>query len=115
MATRYYISLPDPGNARGPDPDLAFRSHGADGLASELQAALQGNALFERWRLKQDDPDEVDPALGATDAGASVSGKQDDLHIDLVVTTSLPSSVLRHRLGLLAGQGGWKLRDVTAA
>ena len=114
MPTRYYISLPDPARARGGDAELSFRSQGADGFASELQQALQDDALFQRWRLKQDDPDEVDPALGATDAGASVSGKQDDLHIDLVVTTSLPSSVLRHRLGLLAGQDGWQLRDVTA-
>ena len=113
MPTRYYISLPDPGNARGPDPDLAFRSHGADGFASELQQALQDDALFQRWRAKQDEPDEVDPALGATDPTASVSGSQDDLHIDLVVSTRLPSSILRQRLGWLAGSG-WQLRDVTA-
>ena len=35
-------------------------------------------------------------------------------HVDLVVVTSLPSAVLRQRLGLLAGSG-WQLRDVTAA
>ena len=58
--------------------------------------------------------DGVDPALGATDADATVSGRQDDLHIALVVTTALPSAVLRQRLGLLAGTG-WQLRDVTAA
>ena len=29
MATRYYISLPDPARARGNDPDLAFHSQGA--------------------------------------------------------------------------------------
>ena len=45
---------------------------------------------------------------------ATVDGKQDDLHIALVVTTALPSAVLRQRLGLLAGNG-WQLRDVTAA
>ena len=56
----------------------------------------------------------MDAALGATDAGASVSGQQDDLHVDLVVQTSLPSAVLRQRLSLLAGSG-WQLRDVTAA
>lgn len=114
MPTRYYLSLPDPANARGKDADLAFRAQGADGLAAELQEALRSDALFQRWRARQDDPDEVDPALGATDAHATVSGKQDDLHIDLVVTTSLPSAVLRQRLGLLAGNG-WQLRDVTSA
>ena len=114
MATRYYISLPDPARARGNDPDLAFRSQGAEGFASELQDALRGDGLFERWRAKQEDPDAVDAALGATDAGASVSGQQDDLHVDLVVDTSLPSAVLRQRLSLLAGSG-WQLRDVTSA
>lgn len=114
MATRYYISLPDPARARGTDPDLAFRAQGADAFAAELQDALRGDALFERWRAKQEDPEAVDPALGATDAAASVAGKQEDLQIGLVVTTALPSSVLRQRLGLLAG-GGWQLRDVTSA
>ena len=114
MATRYYISLPDPARARGNDPELAFRSQGAEGFASELQDALRGDALFQRWRAKQDDPDAVDDALGASDADASVSGQQDDLHVDLVVQTALPSAVLRHRLSLLAG-GGWQLRDVTSA
>ena len=114
MATRYYISLPDPARARGNDPDLAFRAQGAEAFASELQDALRGDALFERWRARQEDPDVVDPALGATDAGATVIGKQEDLQIGLVVTTALPSSVLRQRLGLLAG-GGWQLRDVTSA
>lgn len=114
MPTRYYISLPDPANARGADPALAFRSQGAEGLAAELQDALRDDALFQRWRGTQEDPDEVDPALGATDGNASVQGTQADLRIDLVATTSLASSVLRQRLGLLAGQG-WQLRDVTAA
>ena len=114
MPTRYYLSLPDPARARGTDAALAFRAQGADGLAAELQDALRSDALFQRWRARQDEPDEVDPALGATDADATVSGHQADLHIDLVATTSLPSAVLRQRLGLLAGQG-WQLRDVTAA
>ena len=114
MPTRYYISLPDPGRARGSDPELAFRAQGAEALADELLQALRDDGLFQRWRMKQDDPEEVDPALGATDDGASVVGAQDDLHIDLVVTTTLPSAVLRHRLGLLAGKH-WQLRDVTAA
>jgi hypothetical protein len=114
MATRYYLSLPDPARARGADASLAFRAQGAEAFAAELQDALRSDGLFERWRATQADPDEVDPALGATDAGATVSGKQDDLHIDLVVTTVLPSAVLRQRLGLLAGNG-WQLRDVTSA
>lgn len=114
MATRYYLNLPDPARARGNDADLAFRAQGAEAFAAELQDALRGDGLFQRWRAKQDDPDGVDDALGATDAGATVSGQQEDLQIGLVVTTALPSSVLRQRLGLLAGNG-WQLRDVTSA
>lgn len=114
MATRYYISLPDPAKARGSDSSFSFTAQGADGLAEELQAALRSDALFERWRAAQEDPDAVDASLGATDADASVKGSQDDLHIDLVVTTSLPGSVFKHRLRLLAGTH-WELRDVTAA
>ena len=114
MPTRYYISLPDPARARGSDARLAFRAQGADGFAAELQEAVRSDALFERWRAQQDEPDEVDPALGATDTRATVDGKQDDLQVALVVTTVVPSSVLRQRLGQLAGSG-WQLRDVTSA
>ena len=114
MPTRYYISLPDPARARGSDASLSFSAQGADGLAEQLLRALRSDELFQRWRAQQDDPDEVDSALGAVDLNSAVEGRQDHLHIDLVVTTSLPSSILRHRLGLLAGNG-WQLRDVTAA
>ncbi|MGH8033341.1 MAG: hypothetical protein ACREO8_13530 [Luteimonas sp.] len=113
MATRYYIRLPDPGKARA-SGEFAFRSHGADGLAQELQHALCGVEYFQRWRAAQHDPDSVDPSLGATDASATVTGKQHDLHIDLIAVTSLPGSVFKHRLRLLAGSA-WELRDVSAA
>jgi hypothetical protein len=111
MAVRYFISLPDPAKARGSDSALSFTAQGADGFAEQLQDALRTPALFERWRGQQADPDEVDPALGVTDASASVTGQQDDLHVDLVVSTSLPSEILKQRLRWLAGSG-WQLRDV---
>lgn len=114
MPTRYYIRLPNPASARGDDPDLAFRAHGAETFADELQHALREDGLFQRWRMKQEEPEEVDPALGATDPAASVIGTPDDLHVDLVAVTALPSAILRHRLAMLAGHG-WELRDVTAA
>lgn len=113
MPTRYYISLPDGAAARGSDPALSFTAHGAEEFASQLQAAMRDTALFERWRRMQEDPDEVDPALGVTDPSATVGGKQSDLAIDLVLTTTLPGDIVRHRLRLLAGSG-WQLRDVTA-
>lgn len=113
MAVRYYLSIPDSG-ALAAAGEFAFRSRGGEGLAEELQAALRDDALFQRWRATQADPDAVDPALGATDPGASVRGEQHDLQIDLVAITSIPGAVLKHRLRLLAGSG-WQLRDVAAA
>lgn len=113
MPTRYYLSLPDPEAARAAGA-FAFRGQGGEAIAAELQDALRGDGLFERWRATQEDPDAVDPALGAVDPAAVVRGAQHDLHIELIATTALPSAVLKHRLRLLAGQT-WQLRDVTAA
>jgi hypothetical protein len=113
MRTRYYLRLPDPAKARGADPELAFRSVSGEGMAAELQEALRGTSLFERWRALQDDPDAVDAGLGATDPGAEVSGKQDDLSVELVAATTLSGAIFKHRLRLLAGSG-WELRDVRA-
>ena len=109
---RYYITLPDPKKARGSDPSLSFTAHGADSFAEQLRTAITGTGLFERWRAKQEDPDDVNDAMAAVDPAAKVSGAQHDLRIDLVVDTSLPGEVLRQRLRLLAGHG-WQLRDVT--
>lgn len=114
MATRYYLSLPDPERARGPDPRLSFTAHGAEEFAAQLQDALRTRSLFQRWASMQDDPDDVDEALAETDPDATVSGAQRDLRVDLVATTSLPGNLLKHRLRLLAGNG-WEMRDVTSA
>ena len=113
MATRYHITLPDAARARDAG-EFAFRSQGAEGLAAELQEALRTDALFQRWRATQEDPDAVDPALGATDPTATVRGEQHDLRIDLIAVTSIPGAILKQRLRLLAGNG-WQLRDVTNA
>lgn len=114
MATRYYISLPDAQRARGSDASLSFTAVSAEGFADQLQTALRSDGLFERWRAKQPEPDEVDPTLGATDPNASARGAQRDLHVELIITTGLSGAVIKHRLRLLAGSG-WELRDVTAA
>lgn len=113
MRNRYYLRLPEPTRARGNDPELAFRSVSAEGMAEELQAAMRGTDLFERWRARQDDPDAVDPGMGVTDPSATVTGKQNDLVVELVASTDLPGAVFKHRLRLLAGSG-WELRDVRA-
>ena len=113
MAQRFHLTLPEPAAARGADAALSFRSNGPDGFAEELQDALRSPALFERWRAQQEDPDGVDPALGATDPAATVTGELRDLKVDLIATTSLSGNVLKHRLRLLAGSA-WELRDVSA-
>lgn len=110
--TTFHIRIPDPSKARGADPALSFRSHGADGLAEELRDALATDHLFQRWRHQQDEPDEVDEDLAAVDPQAEVSGEQSDLSILLHVRTRLPSEILRQRLRWLAGRH-WELRDVT--
>ena len=114
MTIRYHITLRNPEQSRGDDPTFAFRGHGAEALAQEFQDALRADTLFQRWRGTQDDPDEVDPGLGASDPTATVEGSQHDLHIELVAVTSIPGGVLKHRLRLLAGSN-WELRDVSAA
>ena len=86
----------------------------ADEFAAQLQDALRTPALFERWRRQQEDPDGVDPSYGATDPAATVHRPAGHLHVELVVTSTIPGNVLKHRLRLLAGSG-WELRDVTAA
>ena len=113
MPARFHLSLTDPAALAAAGP-FAFRAHGPEGLAEELQAALRDDALFQRWRAMQADPDAVDPSLGATDPAATVRGEQRDLHIELIVVSSIPGTILKHRLRLLAG-GGWQLRDVSAA
>ena len=74
MAIRYHITLPNPDTARGSDPAFAFRAHGAAALAAELQDALRTDTLFKRWVGAQEDPDDVDPELGAKDPVATVEG-----------------------------------------
>lgn len=113
MATRFYLRLPNAATARGSDSDLAFQSQGAEGIAAELQSALRDTRLFDRWAAKQEDPDAISPALGATDPSATVTGEQHDLSISLIVTTSLTGDVFKQRLRWLAGNG-WELRDVQA-
>ncbi|WP_066093982.1 hypothetical protein [Xanthomonas massiliensis] len=111
MAVTYSISLPNPQQARGADAAFSFTANGAEAFAEQLQRALSDPAWFERWRNAQAEPDEVDPALGATDADAKVSGSQADLRINLLATTTLPGEIVRHRMDLLAGKG-WELRNV---
>ncbi|HYM85295.1 MAG TPA: hypothetical protein VET30_01030, partial [Pseudoxanthomonas sp.] len=103
MPIRYYISLKNPEKARGSDGAFSFTAHGADEFAAQLQDALRSDGFFQRWRDAQADPEAVDASLGASDPAATVTGEQHDLQIDLVAVTSIPGSVFKHRLRLLAG------------
>lgn len=114
MFIRYQIRLPDPAQARGSEPALAFTAHGAEAFAEQLQDALRSATLFERWRAMQPDPDDVDPALGATDPAATVASERHNLSVTLVVVTSLPGDILKQRLRWLAGPH-WEMRDVSQA
>ncbi len=113
MATRYYLSLPDPDRARASGP-FAFRGQSAEAIAGEFQESLRSDGLFQRWRAVQEDPDAIDPSLGASDPAATVRGEQRDLHIELIAVTAIAGAVFKQRLRLLAGSH-WQLRDVTAA
>ena len=114
MAIRYYIRLNDPANARGSDPDLAFKSGGAEGFSGELEKALRTTDLFERWKAKQEEPEDVDQSLAAVVLNSTVTAEHHDLYIDMVVVTSVPGAVFKHRMKLLAGSH-WQLSDVKAA
>jgi len=107
----YFLSIADLAHARGNDRDLSYDGAGPNDFAAALQEALRSPVLFERWRAKQAEPDEVDPSLGATDANAKVTGKVADLKTDVEAVTSLPMSIVRHRLNLLIGPA-WQLRDM---
>lgn len=112
--SHYYLSIDDLMHARGPEPSLSYDGAGPNDFADALREALSTPDLFERWRAMQAEPDDVDPALGATDAQAQVSARVADLHTEVDLVTGLPMSIVRHRLNLLIGPN-WKLRDMRAA
>lgn len=109
--TTYFLSVKDIHKAKGPDPDLSFEGIGPEKLAADIGEAMRSDGLFQRWRAKQPEPDEVDPALGVTDAGASATGElSHGDRYDVALTTSLPMRIVKHRLNLLIGSS-WELRD----
>ena len=113
-AQRYYLSINDLARARGSINELSFNGNSPESFAALLQSALREPTLWQRWRAMQADPEAIDPSLGVSDPAATVKATQSDLHCDVQVTTALPHSILKHRLGLLIGSN-WTLRDVKAA
>lgn len=116
MSTRshYYLSIADLAQARGPVQALSYDGAGPNDLAAAVQNAMRTPELFERWRAMQDEPDDVDPSLGAVDPQATASARVADLRTDMDLITDLPMSIVRHRLNLLIGNS-WQLRDMRKA
>ena len=67
-----------------------------------------------RFGLGDGEEEVIDPELASSDPNATVKGEQHDLQIELIVITTVPGSVLKHHMNLLAGNG-WELRDVSKA
>lgn len=111
---RYYLSIADLAHARGADDRFSYAGAGPNDFAAALQQALRTDDLFQRWRAAQPDPDAIDESLGTSDPAAEVTARVADLSTDVELTTSLPMSVVRHRLYLLIGSS-WQLRDMRAA
>lgn len=110
---RYFLSIANLAQARGSEPSLAFDGIGPEALAAQLQDALRGDALFQRWKAMQPDPDEVDSSLGATDASAEATGTETS-RSEIELVTSLPMSIVKQRLNWLIGPS-WQLRDMKSA
>ena len=113
QAQRYYLTVANLATARGPDADLSFQGSSPQGFADALQEALRKPILFDRWKTRQPDPDDVDPSLAPVDANATVTAELKDLHTNVEVVTTLTHFVLRHRLFILIGPH-WQLHDVAA-
>ncbi|MDR2011823.1 MAG: hypothetical protein LBQ20_01980 [Rhodanobacter sp.] len=111
---RFIFSIDDLPNARGNSAELSFHDGSPDAFAAQFQEALREPTLWQRWKAMQPDPDAVDPALGMTDAAATVEAQQSDVHVRVILKSSLPHAIIRHRLTLLIGKH-WTLRDVSAA
>ncbi len=114
QAQRFYLTIPNLATARGPDPDLSFEGSAPQSFAADLQEALRKPVLFQRWKAKQPDPDDVDESLEPVDPGATVTAHLKDLQTNVEVVTTLTHYVLRHRLFILIG-ANWQLHDVVTA
>ncbi len=109
--TMYLLRIDDFTHAHGENPLLAFQGASPEALAKIFAEALQQPRLFDLWRNQQDQPEEIDPALGDTDTNATVIAEQHDLHVELQVRTRLPHRILKQRLNWLIGSN-WELYDV---
>ncbi|MCK9538137.1 hypothetical protein [Dokdonella sp.] len=112
IAQRFTFSIDDLVKARGESDELSFQGGSVESFAELFQGALREPTLWRRWRAMQPDPDEVDPASGASDPNAIVTAQQTDVHVTCEVISALPHAIIQHRLTLLIGKH-WKLRNVS--
>ncbi len=110
---RYFITIEDVSASRGDSSELSFDGTSPEHLASTFEAILREPHFWGRWRAMQEDPDAIDPGTGAVDPAATVSGSLEAQRTELIVTTTLPHAIVKHRLDLLIGRH-WKLRDVSS-
>lgn len=110
---RFTLLIDDLGSARGETAELSFQGGAPESFGAAFQAALREPTLWQRWRALQPEPDETDPALGASDPTATVRAWQSDVHVACEVVTRLPHAIVQHRLTLLVGRH-WELRNVSA-
>ncbi|MGB0134929.1 hypothetical protein [Dokdonella sp.] len=111
-AQRYFITISDLATSRGELPALSFDGVSPEHLARDLEAALREPGLWQQWRDLQDDPDQVAPETGVVDPEATVTASLEAHRVEVIISTSLPHAIVKHRLNLLVGQN-WKLRDVS--
>lgn len=114
QAQRFFLSIDDLSAARGDSSDLSFQGTSPSSFAVALTEALREPTLWKRWQKMQDDPDDVDHAMSASDQNATVEAELQGSHCRVRVVTTLPHAVLKHRLTLLVGHH-WKLHDVSNA
>ena len=114
MATRYYISLKDPEKARGNDPAFSFSAQRRRRIRRATAGSVARRRPVPALARCATGSRSGGCSLGAIDPGATVKGEQHNLQIDLIVVTTIPGSVFKHRLRLLAGNA-WELRDVSTA
>ena len=112
QAQRFFLSIDDLSAARGDSSDLSFQGTSPDSVAAALTDALREPTLWKRWQNMQDDPDDVDHEMGASDPNATVEAELQGSHCRVRVVTTLPHAVLKHRLTLLVGRH-WSLHDVS--
>ncbi len=109
--TLYYLRIEDLSEAAGSDARFSWSGQSPRHLAQALEDALAQADFVRAWRDAQSEPEEIEPGLLETDAGARVQIEERAQQVSMQVSTRLAHRILAHRLNLLIG-AHWKLVDV---